>query len=133
KLKKLEKEVDDLKSNVFYVIKDLDESSIEASKVYILILGYLQDMVQSVVFITSTSYTHFNNNHTRLKFNQIRELKSIDRQLQILFSRLEDGFYTEDFSKLDELLEEKSSLIDTSSSLIQKQITSIRTTENSPK
>ncbi|HUH51225.1 MAG TPA: inorganic phosphate transporter [Flavobacterium sp.] len=133
KLKKLEKEVDDLKSNVFYVIKDLDESSIEASKFYILILGYLQDMVQSVGFITSTSYTHFNNNHKSLKFNQIRDLKSIDRQLQSLFSRLEDGFYTEDFSKLDELLEEKSTLMDISSSLIQKQITRIRTTENSPK
>lgn len=133
KLKKLEKEVDDLKSNVFYVIKDLDESSIEASKFYILILGYLQDMVQSVGFITSTSYTHFNNNHKSLKFNQIRDLKSIDKQLQSLFSRLEDGFYTEDFSKLDELLEEKSTLMDISSSLIQKQITRIRTTENSPK
>ena len=133
KLKKLEKEVDDLKSNVFYVIKDLDESSIEASKFYILILGYLQDMVQSVGFITSTSYTHFNNNHKSLKFNQIRDLKSIDRQLQSLFSRLEDGFYTEDFSKLDELLEEKSTLMDISSNLIQKQITRIRTTENSPK
>lgn len=133
KLKKLEKEVDDLKNNVFYVIKDLDESSIEASKFYILILGYLQDMVQSVGFITSTSYTHFNNNHKSLKFNQIRDLKSIDRQLQSLFSRLEDGFYTEDFSKLDELLEEKSTLMDISSSLIQKQITRIRTTENSPK
>lgn len=133
KLKKLEKEVDDLKSNVFYVIKDLDESSIEASKFYILILGYLQDMVQSVGFITSTSYTHFNNNHKSLKFNQIRDLKSIDKQLQSLFSRLEDGFYTEDFSKLDELLEEKSTLMDISSNLIQKQITRIRTTENSPK
>src|SRR5690606_31419990 len=32
KLKKLEKDVDDLKSNVFYVIKNLDENSIEASK-----------------------------------------------------------------------------------------------------
>src|SRR5690554_7409569 len=73
KLKKLEKEVDELKSNVFYIIKDLDEGSLDASKFYILILGYLQDMVQSVGFITNTSYGHFNNNHKSLKFNRSEE------------------------------------------------------------
>jgi Na+-transporting methylmalonyl-CoA/oxaloacetate decarboxylase gamma subunit len=133
KLKKLEKEVDDLKSNVFYVIKNLDENSIEASKFYILILGFLQDMVQSIGFITNTSYSHINNNHKNLKFNQIRDLKSIDNQLQLLFERLEESFRTEDFSKLDVVLQEKSTLLNAIAELIQKQITRIRTTENSPK
>jgi phosphate/sulfate permease len=133
KLKKLEKDVDDLKSNVFYVIKNLDENSIEASKFYILILGFLQDMVQSMAFITNTSYSHINNNHKNLKFNQIRDLKSIDNQLKLLFEQLEESFKTEDFSKLDNVLEEKSSLLDLISELIQKQVARIRTTENSPK
>jgi phosphate/sulfate permease len=133
KLKKLEKEVDELKSNLFYVIKDLDESSLEASKLYVLILGFLQDMVQSVGFVTNTSYAHFNNNHKSLKFNQIRDLKSIDEQLKSLFTRLEESFQTEDFAQLDELLKEKSNLTDLTSYLIQKQISRIRTTENSPK
>src|SRR5690606_3033367 len=133
KLKKLEKEVDELKSNLFYVIKDLDESSLEASKLYVLILGFLQDMVQSVGFVTNTSYAHFNNNHKSLKFNQIRDLKSIDEQLKSLFTRLEESFLTEDFAQLDELLKEKSNLTDLTSYLIQKQISRIRTTENSPK
>ncbi len=133
KLKKLEKEVDDLKSNVFYVIKNLDENSIEASKFYILILGFLQDMVQSIGFITNTSYSHINNNHKNLKFNQIRDLKSIDNQLQLLFERLEESFRAEDFSKLDLVLQEKSTLLNSIAELIQKQITRIRTTENSPK
>src|SRR5690606_36062174 len=34
--KKLEKEIDELKSNVFYFIKNLDDNSVEASKFYIL-------------------------------------------------------------------------------------------------
>ena len=128
-----QKEVDDLKSNVFYVIKNLDENSIEASKFYILILGFLQDMVQSIGFITNTSYSHINNNHKNLKFNQIRDLKSIDNQLQLLFERLEESFRAEDFSKLDLVLQEKSTLLNSIAELIQKQITRIRTTENSPK
>jgi hypothetical protein len=107
KLKKLEKEVDDLKSNVYYFIKNLDETSLEASKFYVLILGYLQDMVQSIGYITNSSYSHINNNHKNLKFNQIRDLKSVDNQLQNLFERLEESFKTEDFSKLDAVLAQK--------------------------
>ena len=132
-LKKLENEIDELKSNVFYFIKNLDENSVEASKFYILILGYLQDMVQSMEFITSNSHSHVNNNHKKLKFNQIRDLKSVDTQLQELFSRLEDSFKSEDFSKLDVILKDKNVFLDIVSELITRQINRIRTTETSPK
>lgn len=131
--KKLEKEIDELKSNVFYFIKNLDDNSVEASKFYILILGYLQDMVQSIDFITSNSYSHVNNNHKQLKFNQIRDLKTIDGQLQNLLQVLEDSFKTEDFSKIDLILKDKQVVLDTVSELISKQIRRIRTTETSPK
>ena len=131
--KKLEKEIDELKSNVFYFIKNLDETSVEASRFYILILGYLQDMVQSIDFITNSSHSHVNNNHKKLKFNQIRDLKSIDLELQTLLNKLEESFKTEDFTKLDEILREKSMFLTTIESLITKQILRIRTTETSPK
>lgn len=131
--KKLEKEVDELKSNVFYLIKNLDDNSVEASKFYILILGYLQDMVQSIDFITGNSYSHVNNNHKPLKFNQIRDLKTIDQQLQLLLQLLEDSFKNEEFNKIDLILKDKQALLDTVSELISKQINRIRTTETSPK
>ena len=131
--KKLEKEIDELKSNVFYFIKNLDDNSVEASKFYILILGYLQDMVQSIDFITANSYSHVNNNHKQLKFNQIRDLKTIDKQLQHLLQLLEDSFKTENFYKIDLILNDKEILLETVSELISKQIKRIRTTETSPK
>ena len=133
KLKKLEKSVDDLKGNLFYFIRNLDESSVEGSEFYILILGYLQDMVQSIGYITNNSYSHVNNNHKGLKFNQIRDLKLVDEQLQHLFDRLEASFQKEDFTGLQTVISEKDQLLGTISGLIQKQILRIRTTENSPK
>ncbi len=131
--KNLEKQVDELKSNVFYFIKNLDDNSVEASKFYILILGYLQDMVQSIDFISSNSHSHVNNNHKPLKVNQIRDLKTIDTQLQQLLLLLEDSFKTEDFYKIDLILKEKDVVLNTVSELITKQIIRIRTTETSPK
>lgn len=132
-LKKLEKEVDELKSNVYYFIKNLDETSVEASKFYVLILGYLQDLIQSLNFITLQSYNHINNNHKQLKFNQIRDLKNIDLQLQEFLDKVEEMFQQKNFIHLEETLKNKSNLLDFVSELIQKQITRIRTTETSPK
>lgn len=132
-LKKLEKDVDDLKGNVFYFIKNLDDTSVEASKFYIMTLGYLQDIVQSLSFITQNSYNHINNNHKQLKFNQIRDLKSIDMQLTELFYNLELLFRERKFQQIDLSLVKKKQLSDTISDLVLKQISRIRTTETSPK
>lgn len=132
-LKKLEKEVDELKSNVYYFIKNLDETSVEASKFYVMILGYLQDMIQSLDFITQNSYSHINNNHKQLKFNQIRDLKSVDVDMKKMFDKIEVIFNNKNFDKLDEILVEKELLLKTITDLIQKQIVRIRTVETSPK
>ncbi|WP_461532068.1 inorganic phosphate transporter [Sinomicrobium sp.] len=132
-LRKLEDEVDELKGELFYFIKSLDESSMEASKFYILMLDNLQDMVQSIGYIVKNSYSHVNNNHKNLKFNQIRDLKRIDSDLQVLFDKIQDIFEKESFKKIDGILEEKQELFDRVSDLVQRQIDRIRTTETSPK
>lgn len=132
-VKKIEKEVDELKSNVYYFIKNLDETSVEASKFYIVILGYLQDIIQSVEFITQNSYSHVNNNHKQLKFNQIRDLKSVDYELNKLFKDIRVIFEKSSFNQIDDILIRKNQILDNVSYLIQKQIERIRTVETSPK
>jgi phosphate/sulfate permease len=132
-IKKLEKQVDELKGNVYYFIKNLDETSVEASKFYILILGYLQDMTQSLSYITQNSHSHIDNNHKQLKFNQTRDLKSVELHILELFKDIENIFDTKDFDNIDKVLAEKEAVLNKISDLIQKQIERIRTTENSPK
>ncbi|PTX44422.1 phosphate transporter family protein [Christiangramia gaetbulicola] len=133
RIEKLETEVDELKDNIFYFIKSLDEDSVEASKFYILTLDHLQDMVQSIGFITRNSYNHVHNNHKNLKFNQIRDLKKVDDKMQILFDEITETFDNHEFGNIDNLLSEKQDLMEYVSDLIQKQIQRIRTSESSPK
>lgn len=132
-IKKLEKQVDELKSNVYYFIKNLDETSVEASKFYILILGYLQDMTQSLSYITQNSHSHVDNNHKQLKFNQTRDLKSVELHILELFKAIENIFDNKNFDNIDKVLAEKEDALNKISDLIQRQIERIRTTENSPK
>ena len=130
---KLNKEIEDLKDGVFYFIKSLDETSLHASQFYILVIGYLQDVAQSIGFISKASYKHVNNNHKNLKKGQIRELTIIDKELSALLTKISKIFEARNFHKLDDILEAKQELLDDVSKAIENQVARIRTEETSPK
>ena len=130
---KLSDEIDELRDNIFYFIKNLDESSVGASNFYIQILGYLQDMAQSLDYISMVNYKHVNNNHKKLKFNQIKELSEISNAIEVLFSKAEIVFETQTFDKIEALKENKNSINNILKSNIDIQIKRTRTEESSPK
>ncbi len=130
---KLSDEIDDLRDNITYFIKNLDASSLNASGFYINILGHLQDMSQSLEYISKISYKHINNNHKNLKSSQINELKEIDDKLEIFFSDIEKAFKSESFEEIGVILNEKKVIFDLVNEKITKQIARTRTEESSPK
>ena len=130
---KLSDEVDELRDNIFYFIKNLDESSVGASNFYILILGYLQDMTQSLTYITKVSHKHVHNNHKKLKFNQIKELSQINDAIQQLFSDAIAVYKSQSFEKIGEIIEQKNAIYAILKSNIDAQVKRTRTEESSPK
>lgn len=130
---KLSTEIDELRDNIFYFIKNLDESSIGASNFYINILGYLQDMTQSLEYISKVSHKHVNNNHKKLKFNQIKELKQVDEALENLFNETNTAFDSRSFEQIGDILNNKKQTFDLVSQKIQAQVARTRTEESSPK
>lgn len=130
---KLEDEIEDLQNNIFYFIKNLDETSVNASTFYMQVMGDLQDIAQSVGFISKVSHKHINNNHKALKVNQSKELKQIDKELCALFTKTRAAFDLRAFDQISGLLEEKQTLLKTVSEFAQVQVERTRTTESSPK
>ncbi|MEE4001287.1 inorganic phosphate transporter [Tenacibaculum sp. FZY0031] len=130
---KLNDEIDSLKDGVFYFIKSLDDTSVQASRFYILILGYLQDVAQSISYISRATYKHVNNNHKHLKKGQIKDLKSIDNTLSKLLDDIANTFENRSFDNLEHIINEKKELLKDVSKSIEKQVDRIRTDETSPK
>ncbi|AUC82666.1 inorganic phosphate transporter [Lacinutrix sp. Bg11-31] len=130
---KLSDEVDSLRDNIFYFIKNLDETSLRASSFYINILGYLQDMTQSLEYISKTSHKHINNNHKNLKFSQIKELKEVNDALEALFNDTKNAFDSRSFEQIGDIIGRKKDLFDLVTSKIVKQVARTRTEESSPK
>ena len=130
---KLGEEVEELRDNIFYFIKNLDESSVGASNFYLNVLGYLQDMTQSLEYISKMSHKHVNNNHKKLKFNQIKELREVDNSIETLFNKTNEAFDSRSFEKIGSILSRKSETFNLLTEKIQKQVERTRTEESSPK
>lgn len=130
---KLNDEIDDLKDGVFYFIKSLEEDSVQASRFYILVLGYLQDSAQSISYISRATFKHVNNNHKNLKKGQLKDLKEINNELSTLLAATGTLFKNRNYDELDTILISKRELLKNVSTSIEKQVTRIRTDESSPK
>ena len=130
---KLNQEIDELRNDVFYFIKSLEKSSVEASKFYISVLGYLEDISQSISYISKISYKHVNNNHKPLNKEQIVDLKSIMSGLETVLNDISQVLENQSFEKVFAIIEKKQTLLDNVSESLGKQIDRIRTVETSAK
>jgi len=131
---KYSEEIDDLRNDLFYFIKNLDESTIKgASNFYINVLAYLQDIAESLQYISKITYKHINNNHTNLTFNQIRELQEIDSELNELYDEIQYIFSNDNLKELNKVIDKKQELYSSLKQKIDIQIARTKKDESSPK
>ena len=132
---KLEAEVEDLQNDIFYFIKDLDDSYLGASKFYIDIIGSLLDVTQSSSLIAKVSHKHVNNHHKKLKKKQTEELLEINEKLLKLFTRISEVFDSRTFDRIvPDIIDSKKALLDEVKESIQKQVERTRESDStSPK
>jgi len=131
---KYSEEIDDLRNDLFYFIKNLDESTIKgASNFYINVLTYLQDIAESLQYISKITYKHINNNHRNLTFNQIRELQEIESELSTLFDEIQTIFSKNNLLELSKVIGKKQDLYLSLKGKIDAQIQRIKEEESSPK
>ena len=133
-VKSLAEEIDDLRNDLFYFIKNLDESTIKgASNFYINVLGSLQDISESLQYISKVTFKHINNNHKALTFNQIREVKEISLELETLFERIKFAFSKNNYKEISSILDSKNQLLKSVREKINNQISRTKSEESSPK
>ena len=132
-VKKLDSEIEDLRDNIFYFIKNLDETSVRGSNFYMIILAYLTDIAESLSYISSKSYKHVNNQHKKLKFNQLRDLTEIKDAIDHFSSEITSLFKDKRFGALNLVIAQKDKLNSIINEKINAQIDRTRNEESSPK
>ena len=132
-VKKLENEISTLRGELYYFIKELDEDSVKASKFFIGLIDCLEDMCQSLELLNKKCQKHVSNKHKKIKYTQIKALKTIENDLEDLFSEIRFTFDLNDFDQIKDILPKKEILFNSINSRIQDQVSRTRTEESSPK
>lgn len=132
-VEKLNAEVDELRDNIFYFIKNLDETSVRGSNFYIIILGCLTDIAKSLDTIAKDSYKYVNNNHKALRFNQIKDLQEVNQAIKAMLDEIHVIFTAREFDKIDRVLKQEEQLINKISEKVARQIARTRKEESSPR
>ena len=132
-VKKLENEISTLRDQLYYFIKELDEDSVKASKFFIGLIDCLEDMCQSLELLNKKCQKHIRNKHKKIKYTQIKALKTIENELEDLFSEIRFTFDLNDFDQIKDILPKKENLFKSINNCIQDQVSRTRTEESSPK
>ena len=131
---KLDKDVDLIANNVFYFIKNLDEGSKEsASDFHMKILGGLENITLSMQTITKSIYKHFNNNHRGLTYNQLKELKELEDDMNSFFKKIVQTFEKQKYEEIKSIFSIKESLIKSLNKKIKLQVSRTKDKDSGPR
>ena len=131
---RLGKEIGKLRNELFYFIQELEEENVKASHFYISLISILEDMAQSLEYITKASYKHVHNNHRQLKYSQIKELKETQADLEGLLSDVRFAFDIGGYEALATFTDKKDELFANIDEKINQQVQRTRSKEEkSPK
>jgi len=118
KLKEVKKEVivfnhqaKVLKDNVYKVLKQLRKDSVSQSHHYAQVLDYLREVAHCFTYISKPAYEYFGNNHSPLIPVQISELKHVSAKLNEFTAFVLNLIETNNFSMVDEVLEQQIELM----------------------
>lgn len=132
-INRLTDDVDELRENIFYFIKNLEESSLSASNFYIVMLSLIQDITEDLEYIVKKSYKHVNNDHSKLKLSQVRDLQEIHELTESVFQDAMESFENNSIAKLENVLNNRVAILSKLDEKINAQIERTRNEETSPK
>ena len=132
-INRLTEDVENLRENIFYFIKNLEESSLSASNFYIVILSLIQDITDDLEYIVKKSYKHVNNDHSKLKLSQVRDLQSVYELTEAVFHEAMEAYNNNSEAKINLVLENREDILKQLDEKINNQIALTRNEETSPK
>lgn len=128
-INRLTEDVENLRENIFYFIKNLEESSLSASNFYIVILSLIQDITDDLEYIVKKSYKHVNNDHSKLKLSQVRDLQNVYELTEAVFHEAMEAYNNNSEAKINQVLKNREDILKQLDEKINNQIALTRNEE----
>ena len=102
-VKKLYKQGNKLRDKLYYIIKNNKDKDIIISNNYIKLLDKIQDLIQSMHFISKISKEYVDNTHSELTDDQKQDLEKIRNIMVNLMNDMQKALVNRDFNQLRRL------------------------------
>ncbi len=131
-VKKLYKQGNKLRDKLYYIIKNNKDKDIIISNNYIKLLDKIQDLIQSMHFISKMSKEYVDNTHSELTNDQKQDLEKIRNVMVNLMNDMQKALVNRDFNQLRKLY--KTTELDADlEDIINRQVLRIQKDESSLK
>lgn len=108
---RFDKKAKKLKENLYEIIKQLQEDSIETGHYYVQIMDYLREIAHSMSFISEPVLEHVANNHSPLLTDQIDDLSKLNDDISNFLNLILNHLKEENYEELEEIIEVQTALL----------------------
>ncbi len=126
----LNKEVKELKDNVYFTIRRLEEDSIETGHYYVQALDYLRETAHCLTYIHTPIFKHIDNNHPLLPTEQMGSLLQINEDISTLFNYIIQAIKSDNFENIEETLSLQKDILSEIKNLQKKHVKLIKKHSN---
>ncbi len=131
-VKKLYKQGNKLRDKLFYIIKSYKGNDIVISNNYIKLLDKIQDLIQSMHYISKIAKEYVDNTHTPITEAQVADLQKLREVMASRMNELQSGLLNKDFGKLN-LLYQSNFIAEAIENALNNQVVRIQNEESSSK
>ncbi|WP_299361942.1 inorganic phosphate transporter [Winogradskyella sp.] len=126
----LKKEQEDLKYQLYNLIKRFEDHSSDSGRLYILVYDLVQDIVQSISLISETCLEHVSNSLDPIQKSYGEQIKDILEKVSRYLENLISIISKKEFNNLGVLKDEKNDLLKSLEETLATEINNIK--HNSP-
>ncbi len=125
-IKELNNETKLMKDNLGKTIGKFQDDEVETGHYYVQVVDYLREIAHNMSFISKPCYDHVDNNHKGFIDVQIKELNELQNNVHVLLTGIRDSITTNDYKKVDELIDKQHEILEQKALIKKNQIKRIK-------
>ncbi len=94
-----------LKKDVYFTLRKLEEGSVETGHYYVQIIDYLREIAHCLNFIVDPLLEHIENNHKPCIEEQEKELIQLNENVALLYGKILEVIKTDDFNRVENAIQ----------------------------
>ncbi len=133
KSKEFNKRVKHAKDNIKTIVEKMNDDSLQSAQYYTLVLDYMREIGHNIMYISTPSYEHVDNNHKPVGEYQSKHLLALSDQMESFSNLVIEVIKENKYHKIDDVILMEKQIIASINEYILAQIKRLKKFKSSTK